>query len=83
MHYLHLYFVISMFKSVVVFRLDLSRGGSRAGTKICHGVPILKKPSSSDLKATATNQMHSNDLEASGMKCCCFWFRSQIFDTLI
>ena len=25
-------------------------------------------------RATATNQIHSNDLEACVMKCCCFWF---------
>ena len=30
------------------------------------------KTSSSDWKATATNQIHSNDLEACVMKCCCF-----------
>ena len=37
------------------------------------GVPYLKK-SSSDRKATATNWMHSNDLE--GKKCCYFWYHS-------
>ena len=29
-------------------------------------------------KATATNRMHSNDLEACGMKLCCFWFHSDV-----
>ena len=29
--------------------------------------PLLQRTSSSDWKATATNQMHSNDLEACGM----------------
>ena len=33
---------------------------------------------STDWKATATNRMHSNDLEAFGMKCCCFWFHSEV-----
>ena len=27
-----------------------------------------------DRKATATNQIHGNDLEACVMDCCCFWF---------
>ena len=31
-----------------------------------------------DRKATATNLMHSNDLEACGMKCCYFWFPSEV-----
>ena len=29
-------------------------------------------------KATATNQMDSNDLEACGKKCCYFWFHSEV-----
>ena len=29
-------------------------------------------------KATATNRMHSNDLEACGKKCCYFWFHSEV-----
>ena len=45
---------------------DLGRG------KICHGGP-LQKCSSSDWKATATNWIHSNDLEDSVMKCWCLW----------
>ena len=44
-----------------------SRGGS-----------LLKKTSSSDWKATATNRMHSSDLEAFGKKCCYFWFHSDV-----
>ena len=32
----------------------------------------------SDLKVTATNRMHSNDLEAYGKKCCYFWFHSEV-----
>ena len=40
--------------------------------------PLLQKTSSSDLKATATNRIHSNDLEACVMKCCCFLFHSVV-----
>ena len=62
------------------------RGGSRV-KQTGHwlgGGPLLQK-TSSDWKATATNRMHSNDLEACEMKCCCFWFHSEVkfFDTLI
>ena len=39
--------------------------------------PLLQQTSSSDRKATATNRMHSNDLEACGMKCCYFLFHSK------
>ena len=69
--------------SVVVFWPDPHRGGSRGGAKIGHGGGhLLQETSSSDRKATATNQMDSNDLEACGEKCCLFLvpFRSQIFD---
>ena len=41
--------------------------------KIGHGVPFLTKTSSSDRKATATNRIHSNDLESCVMKCSCFF----------
>ena len=47
------------------------------------GGPFLKKTSFSDRKATATNRMYSNDLEAYGMKCCYFWFHSKISLSLI
>ena len=33
------------------------------------GGPLLQKTSSSDRKTTATNRIHSNDLEACVMKC--------------
>ena len=48
--------------------------------KIGHGGrgPLLRKASSSDWKATATNRIHSIDLEACVMKCCCFWFHSLV-----
>ena len=60
-----------------MFRPYLPRGGSRAGQKWVTGVPILKKCFLAQ-KATATNRMHSNDLEACGMKVCCFWFHSDV-----
>ena len=40
--------------------------------------PLLQETSSSDRKATATNRMHSSDLEACGKKCCYFWFHSEV-----
>ena len=40
--------------------------------------PLLPEASSSDRKATATNQMHCNYLEACGMKCCYFGFHSEV-----
>ena len=56
-------------------RSDQGRIQGRA--KICHGGPLLQQTSSSDWKATATNRMHSSDLEACGKKCCYFWFHSE------
>ena len=54
------------------------RSGADPGrAKLGHGGPFLKRTSSSDWKATATNQMHSSDLEAFGKKCCYFWFHSE------
>ena len=41
-------------------------------------VSLLQKTSSSDWKTTANYRIHSNDLEACVMKCCCFWFHSVI-----
>ena len=51
---------------------DPGRGKNRSGG------PLLQETSSSDRKATATNQMDSNNLEACGKKCCYFWFRSEV-----
>ena len=48
------------------------------GEKKVTGGPLLQRTSSSDWKATATNQMHSNYLEACGMKYCYFWFHSEV-----
>ena len=66
--------------SVVVFRPDPSRvdpgqginrsGGGGSGS-------LLQRTSSSVLKATATNRIHSNDQDACGMKCY-FLFHSEV-----
>ena len=61
--------------SVVVFRPDPPRGGSRAGPKCVSEGTLHQRTSSSVQKATATNQIHSSDLEAFG-KNCCFFFGS-------
>ena len=52
--------------------------GGGGGGKIGNGGPLLQETSSSDQKATATNQIDSNDLEACGKKCCYFWFHSKV-----
>ena len=51
---------------------------ARAGQKKVKGGPLLQETSSSDRKATATNQMDSNDLETCGKKCCYFWFHYEV-----
>ena len=53
-------------------------GRIKGGAKIGHRGPLLQQTSSSDRKATSTNRMHSSDLEACGMKCCYFWFNSEV-----
>ena len=53
-------------------------GQIRPGAKIGHGGPLLQETSSSDRKATATNWMHSSDLETCGKKCCYIWFHSEV-----
>ena len=58
--------------SAVVLPPDPPRGGSRAGQNSSWGSP------SSERKATASNRMHSSDLEAFGKKCCYFWFHSEV-----
>ena len=50
------------------------QGWIQDGAKIGHWGPLLQRTSSSDRKATATNQMHSSDIEALGKKCCYFGF---------
>ena len=54
------------------------QGRIQGGAKIGHGGPLLQRTSASVWKATATNRMYSNDLEAFGKKCCYFWFHSQV-----
>ena len=53
------------------------QGRIQGGAKIGHGGP-LQETSSYDRKATATNRMHSIDLETCGKKCCYFWFHSEV-----
>ena len=60
------------------FSARSAQGWIQGGAKIGHGGPLLQETSSSDQKATATNQMHSNDLEACGKKCCYFWFHFEV-----
>ena len=60
------------------FSARSAQGWIQGGAKIGHRGPLLQETSSSDRKATATNRMHSNDLEACGKKCCYFWFHSEV-----
>ena len=60
------------------FAARSAQGRIQVGAKIGQGGPLLQETSSSDRKATATNQMHSSDLEACGKKCCYFWFHSEV-----
>ena len=55
------------------FSARSAQGRIQGGAKIG-----LQKSSSSDRKATATNRMHSNNLETCGKKCCYFWFHSEV-----
>ena len=48
------------------------------GQNRSRGGPLLQRTSASDWKASATNRMHSNDLEACGMLYCYFWFHSKV-----
>ena len=59
------------------FSARSAQGRIQSGAKIGHWDP-LQETSSSDRKATATNQMDSNDLEACGKKCCYFLFHSEV-----
>ena len=60
------------------FSARSAQGRIQGGTKIGHGGPLLQETSSSDGKATTTNQMHSDDLQACGMKCRYFWFYFEV-----
>ena len=48
------------------FSARLVQGRIQGEAKIGHGGPLLQETSSSDQKATATNRMHSSDLETCG-----------------
>ena len=67
------------------FLARYAQGRVQGRANIGHGSPLLLESSPPDLKTTATNQMHSSDLEACGKKCCYFWFNSEvkIFDTFL
>ena len=63
------------------------QGRIQGRAKIGHEGPLLQQ-TSSDLKATATNLMHSNDVEAFGMKCYYFLIPSRspilhVFDVIL
>ena len=60
------------------FSARSAQGWIQGGPKYVNVGPLLQQTSSSDRKATATNQMHSSDLEACGKKCCYFWFHSEV-----
>ena len=60
------------------FSARYAQGRIKGGAKIGHWGPLFQESSSSYQKATATNRMHSNDLEACGKKCCYFWFHSEV-----
>ena len=60
------------------FPARLVQGRIQGRAKIGQGGSLLQRTSSSDLKATATNRIHSNDLDACGMKCCYFLFHSEV-----
>ena len=49
-----------------------AQGWIKGGATIGHGGPLPQITFSSDRKATATNRMHINYLEAFGKKCCYF-----------
>ena len=57
---------------------QICQGVDPGRAKIGHGVPLLQETSSKDRKATATNRIHSNDIEACCKKCCYFWFHSEV-----
>ena len=62
--------------TTVGFRLN-AIGCIRSGQKrIVEGHLLWQ--TSSYLKASMTDRMHSNDIEACGKKCCLFWFHSEV-----
>ena len=63
---------------VLLFFGQICPGADPGRGKNMSGGPLLQETSSADRKATATNQMHSSDLETCGKKCCYFWFHSEV-----
>ena len=59
------------------FSARSAQGRNQGDAKIGHWGP-LQETSSSDRKATATNQMHKNNIEACGKKCCYFLFHFEV-----
>ena len=55
-----------------------TQGRIQGRAKIGNGGLLLPETSSSDRKATATNGMYNNDLEACGRKCRYFLFHSEV-----
>ena len=55
-----------------------AQGWIQGGAKIGPGGSPLQRTSFSDRKATATNRLHSSDLEAFGKKYCYFWFHLEV-----
>ena len=55
-----------------------TQGRIQGRAKIGEGGGLRQESASSDWKATTTNQMYSNDLEACWMKCCYFLFHSKV-----
>ena len=54
------------------------QGRIHGGAKIGQWVPFFKNTSSSDWKATSTNRMQNNDLEACRNKCSYFCFQYEV-----
>ena len=51
------------------FSAKSAQGSIQGEAKVCHGGPLFQETSSLDRKATTTNIMYSNDLEACRKKC--------------
>ena len=63
---------------VLLFFGQIRPGADPGRAKIGYGGSPFQETSSSVRKATATNRMHSSDLETCGKKCCYFWFHSEV-----
>ena len=68
-----------MHKDVLaIFAQGADPGRGKIAKLVTGGGSPSSIKTSSDRKATATDLIHSNDLEACVMKCCCFWFHSVV-----